>query len=116
MISKIQTILITSLQKIDKLQIKGMPMVMVYLFLCLLIVSILLFIGAWVWQWTTTGRPEMSLMIQFISTITSVSSIGALGFFGRALAQSDENHNGINDEFEKHDRPPFPPPLKPPKG
>lgn len=113
MISKIQTILVTSLQKIDKLQIKGMPMVMVYLFLFLLILSILLFIGAWVWLWVMTMKPELVIMIQFITAITSVPAIGAIGFFGKALV--DKDGDDIPDEFEKDGEhkpiPPFRPPV-----
>ena len=58
-----------------------------------------LFIAAWSWQWKTTGKADLAIMIQFITAITSVSFIAAVGFFGKAMVDSD--HDGIPDEFEK---------------
>ncbi len=72
---------------------------MVYLFLLLVIICILLFIAAWTWQWKTTGKADLAIMIQFITAITSVSFVAAVGFFGKAMV--DSNHDGIPDEFEK---------------
>ena len=72
---------------------------MVYLFLLLVIICILLFMAAWSWQWKTTGKADLAIMIQFITAITSVSFVAAVGFFGKAMV--DSNHDGIPDEFEK---------------
>lgn len=114
MVDKVRDVLISALQKTNSLEIKGMPRIMVYLFLFLLILSILLFIGAWVWLWITTLKPELVIMIQFITAITSVPAIGAIGFFGKALV--DKNDNDIPDEFEKdNDHKPMPP-FRPPIG
>ena len=76
-----------------------MPRLMVYLFLLLVIICILLFMAAWSWQWKTTGKADLAIMIQFITAITSVSFVAAVGFFGKAMV--DSNHDGIPDEFEK---------------
>lgn len=55
--------------------------------------------AAWSWQWKTTGKADLAIMIQFITAITSVSFVAAVGFFGKAMV--DSNHDGIPDEFEK---------------
>ena len=99
MLEKLQNILLTAVNKVDKLEIRGMPRVMVYLFLCIVIFCLLLFLTAWIWQWHDTGRPELSILIQFVNAITSVSFIAAVGFFGRAMLDKDDN--GVPDEFEK---------------
>jgi hypothetical protein len=100
MISKIQQMLTVALEKTNKLEIKGMPRIMVYLFLFLLIISVVLFIGAWVWAWIYTGHAEFALMISFIGQITSAPLVGALMFFGKALSNPDNDHDGVNDAFE----------------
>lgn len=98
MLKKIQNVLVAALSKTDKLQIRGMPRLMVYLFLLLVIICMLLFMAAWSWQWNTTGKADLAIMIQFITAITSVSFIAAVGFFGKAMV--DSNHDGIPDEWE----------------
>ena len=99
MLEKIQDACIKALSKVDKLEIRGMPRAMVYLFLFIVIFCLLLFLAAWIWQWHDTGKAELSILIQFVNAITSVSFIAAVGFFGRAMLDKDDN--GIPDEFEK---------------
>lgn len=99
MLEKIQNACIKALSKVDELEIRGMPRVMVYLFLFIVIFCLLLFLAAWIWQWHDTGNAELSILIQFVNAITSVSFIAAVGFFGRAMLDKDDN--GIPDEFEK---------------
>ena len=101
MLKKIQNMLVVALSKTDKLQIRGMPRVMVYLFLLLVIICMLLFMAAWSWQWNTTGKADLSIMIQFITAITSVSFIAAVGFFSKAMV--DKDNDGIPDEWEGFD-------------
>lgn len=114
MISRIQQILTIALQKTNELEIKGMPRIMVYLFLFLLIISVVLFISAWVWVWVHTGHAEFALMISFIGQITSAPLIGALMFFGKALSNPDNDHDGVNDAFEdEHKDKPYMPPIRP---
>ncbi len=96
---KLQNIIIESLSKIDSVQIKGMPRVMVYLFLFIVLGCLGLFISAWCVDWYGKGNADLSIMIQFVNAITSVSFIAAVGFFGKALVDKDDN--GIPDEFEK---------------
>lgn len=96
---KIQNILIESLAKIDGFQIKGMPRIMVYLFLFIVLLCLVLFIGAWCTAWYRSGSADLSIMIQFVNAVTSASFIAAVGFFGKALVDKDDN--GIPDEFEK---------------
>jgi hypothetical protein len=98
LLKKIQNMLVVALSKTDKLQIRGMPRVMVYLFLLLVIICMLLFMAAWSWQWNTTGKADLSIMIQFITAITSVSFIAAVGFFSKAMV--DKDNDGIPDEWE----------------
>ena len=74
---------------------------MVYIFVSLILGCIMLFIGGWVFVWVMTKEPPLPIMIQFIAAITSVSFVAAIGFFGRALIDGDDN--GIPDEFEKGD-------------
>ena len=99
MLDKVQSACIKALSKVDKLEIRGMPRIMVYLFLFIVIFCLLLFLTAWIWQWHDTGNAELSILIQFVNAITSVSFIAAVGFFGRAMLDKDDN--GIPDEFEK---------------
>lgn len=99
MIEKIQNIILSALSKIDNFQIKGMPRIMVYLFLFIVLLCLTLFIAAWCVDWSSRGTANLAIMIQFVNAITSVSFIAAVGFFGRAMIDKDDN--GTPDEFEK---------------
>ena len=52
--------------------------------------------------WAQKGAADLSIMIQFINSVTSVSFIAAVGFFGRAMI--DSNGDGTPDEFDSKDR------------
>ena len=99
MLEKIQDACIKALSKVDKLEIRGMPRVLVYLFLFIVIFFLLLFLSGWICQWHDTGNAELSILIQFVNAITSVSFIAAVGFFGRAMLDKDDN--GVPDGFER---------------
>lgn len=99
MMEKLQNVLLSALSKIDNLQIKGMPRIMVYLFLFIVLLCLTLFIAAWCVDWHDKGTANLSILIQFVNAITSVSFIAAVGFFGRAMI--DSNNDGTPDEFEK---------------
>ncbi len=90
-----------ALRKMAAFQIRGAPRLMVYIFITLILFCIMLFIGGWAFVWYRTAEPPLPVMIQFIAAITSVSFVAAIGFFGRALIDGDDN--GIPDEFEKED-------------
>lgn len=98
MLKRVQTELLIALSKTDKLKIRGMPRIVVYLFLITLIFSMWIFLYAWCENWKITGKPDLVTLISFIACITSVSFIGAVGFFGKALI--DNNDDGIPDEWE----------------
>lgn len=53
-------------------------------------------------DWIMTGRPNLSEMRQFISTIISGSAVAAIGFIARWLVDSDGN--GVPDEIQKGDK------------
>lgn len=99
MMEKLQNVILSALSKIDNMQIKGMPRVMVSLFLFIVLLCLTLFIAAWCVDWYGKGAANLSIMIQFVNAITSVSFIAAVGFFGRAMI--DSNNDGTPDEFEK---------------
>ena len=101
MLVKTRNCLRAAIEKIAAFQIRGAPRLMVYTFILLILICISLFISGWVFVWFTTKEPPLPIMIQFIAAITSVSFVAAIGFFGKALV--DEDDNGIPDEFEKED-------------
>ena len=101
MLVKTRNYLRAVIEKIAAFQIRGAPRLMVYTFVILVLLCITLFIGGWVFVWFMTSEPPLPIMIQFIAAITSVSFVAAIGFFGKALV--DEDDNGIPDEFEKED-------------
>lgn len=101
MLGKARNYLKAAIEKTAAFQIRGAPRLMVYTFVILVLLCITLFIGGWVFVWFMTSEPPLPIMIQFIAAITSVSFVAAIGFFGKALV--DEDDNGIPDEFEKED-------------
>ena len=101
MLGKARNYLKAAIEKIAMFQIRGAPRLMVYTFILLILLCITLFIGGWVFVWFVTSEPPLPIMIQFIAAITSVSFVAAIGFFGKALIDEDENL--IPDEFEKED-------------
>lgn len=96
---KVRKILATVITKTNKLKIARAPKIMVYWFLVHVLLCIVLFIAAWVYDWMQTGRGNLQAMTVFIQTLTSVSFIAAVGFFGKALI--DDDGDGVPDEFEK---------------
>ena len=101
MLAKIRKAVKSAVEKTAAFQIRGAPRLMVYTFITLILLCITLFIGGWVFVWFMTKEPPLPIMIQFIAAITSVSFVAAIGFFGKALI--DEDDNGIPDEFEKEE-------------
>ena len=101
MLAKIRRAVKAAIAKTAAFQIRGAPRLMVYTFVTLILLCITLFIGGWVFVWFMTSEPPLPVMIQFIAAITSVSFVAAIGFFGKALVDQDDN--GIPDEFEKED-------------
>ena len=101
MLARIRRAVRSAIEKTAAFQIRGAPRLMVYTFVILVLLCITLFIGGWVFVWFMTSEPPLPVMIQFIAAITSVSFVAAIGFFGKALV--DEDDNGIPDEFEKED-------------
>lgn len=73
----------------------------VFLILCCFLDIIML-----IADWSINGRPNLSEMRQFLSTLLSGSAIAAIGFVARWLVDSDAN--GVPDEAEKDNRP-YPP-------
>lgn len=96
---KLKKILLTALNQTGKMQIARAPKIMIYWFLAHVLLCIVLFIGAWIHDWIQTGRGNLQAMTVFIQTLTSVSFIAAVGFFGKALIDDDDD--GIPDDFEK---------------
>lgn len=101
MLQKLRRVARTALKKVANFKIRGAPRLMIYIFVILILFCIMLFIGGWAFVWYRTEEPPLPVMIQFIAAITSVSFVAAIGFFGRALIDRDDN--GIPDEFEKED-------------
>lgn len=98
---KVRGFLTAIITKTNKLEIARAPKIMVYWFLAHVLLCIVLFIAAWVYDWMETGRGNLQAMTVFIQSLTSVSFIAAIGFFGKALI--DSNDDGVPDEFE-HER------------
>lgn len=97
--NKVRGILTAIITKTNKLEIAHAPKTMVYWFLAHVLLCIVLFIAAWVYDWMETGRGNLQAMTIFIQTLTSVSFIAAVGFFGKALI--DDDNDGVPDDFEK---------------
>lgn len=96
---KLKQILLTALNRTSKMQIAHAPKIIIYWFLVHVLLCIVLFIGAWIHDWIQSGRGNLQAMTIFIQTLTSVSFIAAVGFFGKALIDDDDD--GVPDEFEK---------------
>lgn len=96
---KVREFLTAIITKTNKLEIARAPKIMVYWFLAHVLLCIVLFIAAWVYDWMETGRGNLQAMTIFIQTLTSVSFIAAVGFFGKALI--DDDNDGVPDDFEK---------------
>lgn len=96
---KLKKVLLTVLNQTGKMQIAHAPKIMIYWFLVHVLLCIVLFIGAWIHDWIQSGRGNLQAMTIFIQTLTSVSFIAAVGFFGKALIDDDDD--GVPDEFEK---------------
>ena len=96
---KLRKLLETIVAKTERLKIVRAPKIMIYWFLAHALLCIVLFIGAWIYDWIQTGRGNLQAMTIFIQTLTSVSFIAAVGFFGKALIDDDDD--GVPDEFEK---------------
>ena len=96
---KLKQLLLTALSRTGKMQIAHAPKIMIYWFLVHVLLCIVLFIGAWIHDWIQSGRGNLQAMTIFIQTLTSVSFIVAVGFFGKALIDDDDD--GVPDEFEK---------------
>ena len=101
MMGKLRRAVRSAVRKLAAFQIRGAPRLMIYIFVMLILFCIMLFIGGWAFVWYRTAEPPLPVMIQFIAAITSVSFVAAIGFFGRALIDGDDN--GIPDTFEKED-------------
>ena len=99
MIEKIEKNIVKALAKVNTLHIARTPQIMIYLFLVIIFLCIVLFILAWSADWVKTGRGNLQAMTVFVQSLTSVSFIAAVGFFGKALIDDDDD--GIPDEFEK---------------
>jgi magnesium-transporting ATPase (P-type) len=100
-VDKVRKILTAVVTKTNKLKIARAPKIMVYWFLAHVLLCIVLFIAAWVYDWMQTGRGNLQSMTVFIQTLTSVSFIAAVAFFGKALI--DDDGDGVPDEFERKD-------------
>ena len=55
-------------------------------------------------DWYATGRPNLSEMRQFISTMLSGAAVAAIGFCARWLV--DRDGDGVPDEAQKGDEKP----------
>ncbi|MDY2965178.1 MAG: hypothetical protein SOR58_03145 [Megasphaera massiliensis] len=95
---KIKKLLEIAIMRTNKMQIAHAPKIMIYWFLGHVLFCIVLFICAWIYDWIQTGHGNLQAMTIFIQTLTSVSFIAAVGFFGKALIDSDGD--GVPDEFE----------------
>lgn len=99
---KLMRVCSLAFRHIENMEIRGTPRYMVYLFLLLIVLCIVLFMAAWVWKWQATGMPDLSIMDKFVNTLISAPFIAAIGFFGKALIDSDKD--GVPDVFEKDEQ------------
>jgi len=101
MMNKLKEYVKAAIKKVAAFHIDGAPRLMIYAFLALVFICLLAFLIGWFYNWWTSGKAELPIMIQFVGAITSATFIAAIGFFGRALIDGDDN--GIPDEFEKEE-------------
>lgn len=102
MIDKLTSILSKSLNSVDKLKIQGLPRKLIFVFLFIVLMVIMLFISGWLFVWYNTGNPELTMLNQFLQTITGGAFITAVGFFCKGLIDRDDN--GIPDDMESEDK------------
>lgn len=68
----------------------------------ILIFACTLYLIAWCWNWHTTGKADLSLLLQFIHEIVSSPYIAVIGFIAKWF--SDKNNDGIPDGEEDLDK------------
>lgn len=99
--NKLKQYVKAAISKVAAFHITGAPRFMIYLFIAVVFAAIGAFLAGWLYNWYVAGKAELPIMIQFLGAISSASFIAAVGFFGRALIDDDDN--GVPDEFERED-------------
>lgn len=99
MFEKIQAWTKSAVSKVAEYHVRGAPRLLIYAIISLVFLLISLFIAGWSWQWYASAKIDLPILIQMVNTLTSASAIAAIGFFGRALI--DEDEDGIPDEFQR---------------
>ena len=99
---RVKEAMLSALGKVDSLKIEGAPRIMVYFFVFIVAACLILFLSAWCVEWYREGTADMPIMIQFVNSVTSVSFVAAVGFFGRAMI--DKDGDDVPDEFQKEGR------------
>lgn len=64
----------------------------------LVIVIIMLYLVAWTALWYSTGRPDLSSLLELIKVVTNPYFVGFITFIVGYLA--DKNKNGVPDPLE----------------
>lgn len=91
---------INSLSSIlPKAKISHASMVLVHLMLGIIILSNVLYLAAWFLQWIIYDKLVLADLLALINLQFSPAAIAAIGFYGAALVDKDED--GDPDSFEK---------------
>lgn len=86
------------LKKTAKMKITGLSLLLIRTIIMLVIIAILLYLGGWLYKLWYQNIVDLLAMNELIKTLTGVNFIAAIGFFGKALL--DEDDDGESDYCE----------------
>ena len=91
---------IESLQdNLSKISVSNPAKKCVWSYALLLLFCCLLYVSGWIFEWVVDGRPNLSEMRMFLSSVTGVAAVAAVTFVAKSVI--DMNNNGIPDDFEE---------------
>lgn len=86
------------LAKIPSITIAKKSMRYIWWYAVTLIFAVSAYLVGWVYEWILTGKPDLSELRNFITTIASSPWVAAIGFVAQMLV--DKNNDGISDSIE----------------
>lgn len=110
MFEKIQTIILSALDKLGNFKAKGVPKGIVRAYMAFVAMCVLLFLTAWIANWENSGKADLPIFISFMQTTTGASFIGALLFMVQGNIDNDDDgipENLVNNK--NNDKPILPP-------
>lgn len=110
MLTKIQNLILTALDKLGNFKAQGLPKGIVRAYMAFVFLCVVLFLAAWLANWIHTGKADLAIFIDFMQTTTGAGFVGAILFMvqGNVDADNDGIPEKLVDE-KRNDRPMMPP-------